>query len=488
MKLIAKRCFGVTLLAGMFLAGTTSAQTDEPSVKAAKSQVKEDQATRVKGEQDAKAQREADIAQQEKNIRDADALVKAGRPSEAYDLLAPMEFERSGDVRFDYLLGIAALDSGKPDKATLAFERVMAVNPNFAGARMDMARAYFDLGDISRAKVEFKELLKQDPPESVRVTIQKYLTAIEEKSNAKHNFVFGYFETSAGYDTNVNAATSQSLVPVPVLGNIPITLTSSQTKTGDDYFGINGGLNVVHPLSQKLAFYVGTDIRLRDNLTQNNFDTMNLNGNIGGIYTFRPEDSLKLGLSSGTFSLGGVGYFDTEGENGEWRHIFSIENQMSIFAQEMRYGFINSSVYPNMGNQNFNQDTLGTNWTHVMTSSKSKVFVNLFAGQETDVTGLRPDGGKAFNGFRVGAEKTQNEKIKIFANVGRNDGTYTKGNAIFLVTRHDTLTDATLGANMRWNKLWSVRPQITWSRNESNISLYGYDRIDTSVTLRHDFD
>jgi hypothetical protein len=40
---------------------------------------------------------------------------------------------------FDYLLGIAALDSGKPDRATIAFERVLAVNPNFAGARLDLA-------------------------------------------------------------------------------------------------------------------------------------------------------------------------------------------------------------------------------------------------------------------------------------------------------------------------------------------------------------
>ena len=50
----------------------------------------------------------------------ADALMKQGKAAEAYSLLQPFEFEQSGNIKFDYLLGIAALDSGKPDKATLA--------------------------------------------------------------------------------------------------------------------------------------------------------------------------------------------------------------------------------------------------------------------------------------------------------------------------------------------------------------------------------
>ena len=53
----------------------------------------------------------------EMTLREAESLMKAGKPEEAYNLLEPLEFEHSGEVRFDYLIGIAALDSGKPDKA-----------------------------------------------------------------------------------------------------------------------------------------------------------------------------------------------------------------------------------------------------------------------------------------------------------------------------------------------------------------------------------
>src|ERR1035437_9210718 len=88
----------------------------------------------------------------EKLLTEAEALIQGAKPIEAYALLDPKDFEYSGNSRFDYLLGISALDSGHPDKATLAFERVLAVDPNFAGARLDMARAYFHLGDLARAK------------------------------------------------------------------------------------------------------------------------------------------------------------------------------------------------------------------------------------------------------------------------------------------------------------------------------------------------
>jgi tetratricopeptide (TPR) repeat protein len=538
---IDKGCLAVAVVVGMFLAGMAAAQTtassDTPSkevkskavkskkskhpatrktivpkqsdknkqIDAAKAQTKAEQEARLKveaaakaeqearlkAEAEAKAQREAEIAEQEKRIQEAGALVKAGKPGEAYILLEPMEFERSGEVRFDYLLGISALDSGKADKATIAFERVMAVDPNFAGARLDMARAYYQLGDLPRAKTEFEEVLKQNPPEIARATIQKYLAAIDAQMHAKDNHVTGYLEAMVGHDTNVNSSTSQALVPVPALGNVPISLGSASLKTADDYLGVNGGINVLHPVSQTVALFAGADVRQRGNMTQTSFNTTTLNGSVGGIFTLGQQDSLKLGLVDGSYALGSAHYFDNMGLNGEWRHAFSAANQMSVFAQQMNYRFVDSisidgTPPANMTNQNFDQEMLGANWIHVMKDGKSSVFGSLFLGQEQD-TNSRPDGGKNFNGFRVGGQDALNDKTELFANVGWNDGTYTKQDAAFLTTRHDTLTDATIGTNWHWDKLWTLRPQVAWSRNQSNISIYGFDRVDTSVTLRRDF-
>ena len=125
-----------------------------------------------------------DPGAREKLLRDADELLKAGKPAEAYMLLEPFESERSGEVRFEYLLGVSALDSGKPDRAVQAFGRILAATPDFDGARLDMARAYYQLDDLPRAKAEFEAVLEHNPPEKVRATIQAYLDKIASQSQS----------------------------------------------------------------------------------------------------------------------------------------------------------------------------------------------------------------------------------------------------------------------------------------------------------------
>ena len=68
-------------------------------------------------------------------------LLQQKNPQAAYRLLEPLESQRAGDPEYDYLLGIAALDSGERERAVFALERVLAVNPNHAQARAEIARA-----------------------------------------------------------------------------------------------------------------------------------------------------------------------------------------------------------------------------------------------------------------------------------------------------------------------------------------------------------
>ena len=500
----------LAIIMGVTVAGTATAQTvsDSGAVKAkiqkktkakrhvtrkqsareiARARAEAEKKARLKAEAEAKAQREAELAAQEKTMRQADALVKEGKPGEAYDLLEPMEFERSGEVRYDYLLGISALDSGKPAKATLAFERVLAVDPNFAGARLDMARAYYQLGDLPRAQKEFNTVLQQNPPPAAKATIQKYLAAIDVQMHAKETRISGYLEATAGHDSNVNTSTAQGQIAVPALGNLNFTLNSTSLKTEDYYAGWGGGVSVVHPVKEGLAIFGGADLHQRGNMAQTQFDTFNLAGTAGGIFTIGKQDNLRLGLVVGQYTLGSVRYYDNTGINGEWRHVYSPANQVAVFGQQMRYRFVESARFTGISSQNFDQTVAGTNWLHVMPDGKSTVFGSLFLGHESDVTGTRPDGAKRFYGIRVGGQAAMTERAEFFANAGLNHGSYSRQNAFFLVNRRDVLYDATAGLNWHWDKLWTVRPQLTMTHNQSNIAIYTYDRTDISVTVRRDF-
>ncbi len=50
----------------------------------------------------------------------AKRLMQQKNAPAAYELLAPLESQRAGDPEYDYLLGIAALDSGQRERAIFA--------------------------------------------------------------------------------------------------------------------------------------------------------------------------------------------------------------------------------------------------------------------------------------------------------------------------------------------------------------------------------
>ena len=414
----------------------------------------------------------------------ADALMKEGKAAEAYSLLEPFEFEQSGNIRFDYLLGIAALDSGKPDKATLAFERVLAVDPNFAGARVDMGRAYYQLGDFTRAKTEFETVLTQNPPPAAKATIDNYLAAIEKQESAKKTKATGYIEAGIGHDSNVNFATSQSQIAVPALGNLIFTLSATGVKAPDDYLGYAFGGEVTHQVNPKLGLYAGADVRSRSNSTQDQFDSTSLDTR-AGVAMGEGANVVRLGVLAGKYDLDGKSNRDTNGVNAEWRHLFNPANQLSLFGQYARFRF-EQSISVN----NFDQSTYGANWLHIVNEGKGLVMASLFTGDER--APLRADGGKRFNGLRLGGQMQLNEKTELFAGLGAQFSKYDVANAAFSsptesVVRDDKQYDANVGINWRYDKLWTLRPQIAYMRNNSNIVIYQFDRTDVSITIRRDF-
>ena len=62
-------------------------------------------------------------------------LVLDGRYESAYAELTPLVAEQAGAIAFDYLYGVAALETGRAVEAILAFERVLDQEPDNVEAR-----------------------------------------------------------------------------------------------------------------------------------------------------------------------------------------------------------------------------------------------------------------------------------------------------------------------------------------------------------------
>jgi len=423
---------------------------------------------------------DAGAAAYETLLHKADELLKSGKPAEAYALLEPSELLFSGEERFDYLLGIAALDSGKPDKATLAFERVLTVNPNFVGARLEMARAYYQLGDMLRAKTEFETVLQQNPSEGARATIQNYLDAIAAQTPGKTTRITGYAQATVGRDSNVNNSTDQSQLYIPGLGAVA-TLSPTNVKTADNYYGVAAGGKLVQRLNPNWGMYLGADLSQRSYFNLSDFNSLGVLGRAGVMYGAE-SDRFHAGLLGGTDTLGGSHYRNTSGFNAAWGHTFSPSNQLNLFGQYLRYRYADVALQPN----DFNQQAIGAGWGHVLDDGRSMWSGSLYYGTETDVGG-RVDGGKHFGGLRIGGQAAFGDRTVLFATAGGQAGDYSKVNPYFLSQRSDRLYDLALGADWRPDKSWALRPLLSYARNNSNIVIYSYNRTDLSLTLRRDF-
>ncbi len=417
----------------------------------------------------------------EPDLAKAEALMRAGKPAEAYALLAPFEDKYAGDPRYDYVLGIAALDSGRPDRATLVFERVLAVSPNFAGARLDMARAYFQLGDMARARTEFDTLLAQSPPEAARVTILNYLAEIARREEAKLTVRTAYVEATFGRDSNVNNSTSQTQVTVPALGNLVFALDPTNVKRADDYWLFAAGADITHEFRPGWAVFGGVSGRYRQNSSEDQFDYKSADIR-GGIAMVGEANIVRATVSGEDYYLDHQPNRNSLGFGLDWRHVLDQENHINVFGQSTRFRYEQSDLTIN----NFDLYIAGVGWMRLFRDGRSLLSATLIFGRE-DAVNDRADGNKDILGARLGGQLNLRDNVDIFASVGYQKGKYDKQNAAFQATRDDKQTDAVLGLSWRIDNAWSLRPQILYVRNDSNIPIYGYKRTDISITLRRDF-
>lgn len=411
----------------------------------------------------------------------AEALLKNGKAEEAWKLLEPHEFASAGREEFDYLLGVAALESGRADRATLIFERVLAVNPNHAAARLDIGRAYYALGDYERARTELQSVKAYDPPAPARATVERYLAAIDERTKPAALRLTGYVEASAGYDSNVNAATSQSQLFVPLF-NATFTLAGTSTRQGDNFGSLAGGVELVFPLAGGFSLIGGADARQRTYLSESAFNQFTLDVR-GGVQYANERDTVRATFGQNRYELENEYYRRSLNSAVEWRRQVDPRLFFTVFGQEARIRYVQAATRAESSNLLIGG--IGAGYT-LDPEARSVVFGSVLRGADTATDG-RADGDRRFYGGRVGMQRGLIGAVDGFAAVGYQKSSYEATNVIFSTVRSDRQYDLSLGVNWPLDRDWSVRPQLSWTRNDSNIPTSDYERYELFVSVRRDW-
>ncbi|MGR8918467.1 MAG: tetratricopeptide repeat protein [Gammaproteobacteria bacterium] len=419
-------------------------------------------------------------------VASAKALVDAGRASEAYALLKPLESERSGESDFDYVFGIAALDAGQPLEAVFALERVVDANPDNGPARAELARAYLALGETDDAQDEFDRVKQMDLPPEARQTIERYLSSIDAFHDRTRVRFRPWVQTGFGYDTNVNGAADDEQVPIPIFAGQLFNLTGTENSP---VWTVGAGTRFTAPLDVDRGLSLFGRIGLDHRLTVDEADFSSLlgNGNLG-VHWRTGKHQLSVAAEGSIIKIDGDtgirGDRESAGISTQWQYSPNDTNQLSSFAQ---FSLVR---YPEQRVRDVNRFTGGVGWGHVFADVKGTpiVFGNVFGGFEDAQSNNRgAHFGRDFFGVRAGGSYRIGEKHTVFTAFTYQHSDYDEEEPTFLVKRDDDFFDVNVGYRFQYDRNWSVSPTITYNNNDSNIVITDYDRFEVMVTVRNDF-
>lgn len=420
-------------------------------------------------------------AAEEDVLVQASKLLQDKKANEAYVLLAPYQSERAGEPDYDYLLGIAALDNGKPNEAIFALERVLAVKPDHLQARAEIARAFLATGEIAASKQEFETVQQQNPPQEVSATIQKYLDIIETTRTGKKTTVRSYVEAMYGHDSNVNSATSSREIAIPFFGGALVTLNENGVRMHDNFSSVAAGFNFRHLVSAGWSLIGGANANKRMNDTKDVFDTGSLDGNLGLIFT-KGEDNYSAVLQLQSFAVDNNRYRDASGMTAQWQRNLDNSSQASLYVQHTYLS------YPGQIDRDADRNIAGGAFARSLAGAYTPtIYIGGYGGEEKARRADRTYLSFELYGIRAGGEMKLTPWTTLHGSISAEDRRYRGQDPLFLTGRKDTQSDLKLSISHIPAPQWTITPSLGYTHNKSNIIIDQYDRTVFSISARRDF-
>ena len=399
----------------------------------------------------------------------AETLLGTGRSQSAYDLLSPHEVELAGNPYYDYLLGIAALDSGRFSEAIFSLRRSLAVQPQFSGARMELARAYFEAGNSSLARPLFVGLLDENPPPGVRDVLNQYISAIDRLPPTPQSRFSGYVEVFAGNDSNANGSTSNQ----QFLG---FTLSPLNLETESPFYEIGAGFNWVVPRSSRFSWIVNARAGHRANNDAPFVDSTLVSGfagtswRRGGFFGRAGIESYWAARDGEQNEVyGGLDLLFGKRLNDQWDLTLGLRGGTHNFDPALDVLDVDRFLY-----------TLGLSYRF---ASLARLSLEAIGGTDSERNTGSPYGNSKAGG-RLSLSAPMGNSALLTASVGSLTSDY--DGLFFGGQREDTQLTSILQIEFRdvLADGLSFIPRVRYVDNESDIPLYEYDRTEIGLLIR----
>jgi tetratricopeptide (TPR) repeat protein len=413
-------------------------------------------------------------------LENLNQLVSENRFADAYEAAQALLGEFEGDPEFDFLYGISALETGRPNEAVFAFERIAVLFPQQQRVKLELARSFYQANNLPAARELFNEVLASNPSENVQANIRAFIEAIDERESQLDGSFSWYVNSNIGNDSNINSATELGVISTPI-GDVE--LSANGQSIDDSFMDIGGGVAYVKPTSKTSSINVNGTYSRHNNFASNDFD----------IDVFSVDANYSHMISNMRLSYGGRAQKVNLNSD-------SFQNSASLLATMQR--------------------SPGNGWTQTMTGAYTAVRYDTGINANADlrdVNQLLVSGvlGKSVGNFYhsvsvyYGDEQAQKdlgrnnaqqfygiafyEQFQLvpghlpYFRISLHKSDYKSEAPIFNVKRQDDTFSTSLGWIWNASRNINVTTDITYTENESNIDLFAYDRVKYQTGLRYQF-
>ena len=413
----------------------------------------------------------------------ARALIEAGQFEKALHILHNLSPKHSGTIEIDFLIGLAATRlSQKPTidattesalltKAIAAFNRILDERPGLVRVRLELARAYFLLGNDGKSRQHFERVLAGNPSEVVAFNIQRHLDTMWKRRAWQ-----GYFSISLAADSNINQASSDSVIE---LFGLPFRV-NNDVRSGTGVVVSSGG-EYQHALTESTKMRTGIDVSFKD-FAGRVFDQAVVATHWGPLWKVNERWEFSLLGSTLHQWVGAKSYSKAFGLRYETIYALDSKTKLSgSMSWHQRKINRRSFLDGPYANADLAIDWLvsptvqaGISLSFGIERPKSNVWKNSSTGLGTNVSVLLP------GGYTLGANAT----IKQVKYQGRWTQ-FTAGD----VSRKDRIQVSRIYVHKRNFKMFGFVPQVTVVNEErkSNAALYDYRLNRLEVVLQREF-
>lgn len=416
-----------------------------------------------------------------------DNLITAGQFLQAFDLGSTNLDEWEGEPEFDFLYGLAALESGNPNDSVFALERVAAIATDGVlreRARLELARAYFVTNNLTAAENLFNLVLETNPPVNVQQNIEAFLQLIDARRDTQTPTLNWTISSLIGSDDNINSATSNGLIDTPLIGQIE--LNPDGKETDDSFSNTTVTMAYSYPFTRDRSLSATVNLIHLDNFDTDQFDIDSLRGEVA--YNWGNESNrFKHGFAVTKVNLDQNGFQDSMAINSSWQHAGNNGWYQTVAGSysKIRYATNNGGDFNDL--RDVDQVLITGGLTKI--SGRYTHSLNLYhADEDPKKSSGGKHNGRDFTGLAYSLLYRMNAQHTPYLRASIQDVEHDDEHPVFFNTIRDDDTETiAIGWFWQYDRNLMITGEVSYTDNTSNIELFDYSRFKYQAGVRYRF-